>query len=356
MFKKILLLTLLTITFSWSFSFAEGPLKICVSQMAPNVIKDGNSYSGFDIELWEAIGKDIGFESQYEEVEFKNMFSLLNSRKFDVGIAGSTVTSDREELVDFSHHYLDSGLRILVPNNSENNTIRTVKSIFTPSVLKCILYLIMFIGICGHILWIAEKGKDAINDNYIPGIFDAFWCVIATMTTVGYGDIAPKKYIGRLAAFMVMLVGISFFGFIVSQMTSTLTTQKFLSNISCPEDLRGKIVATKSGTTSEQILEAIGAKIITFENIDKAYIALIDGKAQAVVFDSPSIMYFAEHDGKGKVLAVEQVFNKQYYGFPINSENDNLRERINKSLLKLREDGGPSGMSTYDKIYNKWFN
>jgi len=356
MFKKILLLTLLAITFSWSFSFAEGPLKICISQMVPNVMKNGNSYSGFDIELWEAIGKDIGFKFQYEEVEFKNMFGLLNVGKFDVGIAGSTITSGREELVDFSHHYLDSGLRILVPRNSENTTIRTIKSVFTPSILKCIFYLLMFIIICGHVLWLAEKGRDAISDKYIPGIFDAFWCVIATMTTVGYGDVAPKKYIGRFAAFLVMLVGISFFGFIVSQMTSTLTTQKFLSSISCPKDLKGKIVATKRGTTSEEILESIGAKIITFENIDKAYVALIDGEVQAVVFDSPSIMYFAEHDGKDKVMVVNQVIDKQYYGFPINSEKDDLRERINKSLLKLREDGGASGISTYDKIYSKWFN
>ena len=146
MFKKILFLTFLTIIISWSFSFAEGPLKICVSQMTPNVMKDGDKFTGFDIELWEAITKDIGVKSIYEEVEFKNIFNELKNGKFDVGIAGITIRNDREEILDFSHHYLDSGLRILIPNNTENGILKTSKSIFASSkVIKCMFYLILFI-------------------------------------------------------------------------------------------------------------------------------------------------------------------------------------------------------------------
>lgn len=350
MFKRVLLSMVLLITLFGSFSFAEGPLKICVSQMTPNVIKEGNSYTGFDIELWETIAKDIGEAYQYEEVEFSSIFERVKTGEYVVGIGAITIRSDREKLVNFTHHYLDSGLKILIPNNKENGLIRTVRNILTPAMRQCLLYLLLFIVICGHILWATERGKDsAIDDRYYPGIFDSFWCVIATMTTVGYGDIAPKKRVGRLTAFLIMLVGISFFGIIISQMTSTLTAQKIVSNISCPEDLRGKIVATKKGTTSEDLLREVGAKVITFEHIDDAYVALVDGDVKAVLFDSPSVMYFSEHEGKDKVIAVDKLFDKQYYGFCLNSSNTILMEKINHSLLKLRENG------EYEKIYNKWF-
>lgn len=357
MSKKILLFTLLTIMFSWSFSFAEGPLKVCVSRITPNVIKDGNHYTGFDIELWEVITKDIGLKSIYEEIDFKDMLMELESGRFDVGISGMTIRSDREEMVDFSHHYLDSGLQIVTPADSGNKPIQVLRSIFTKPLMSCLFYFIVFIITCGHILWLSEKGSDEINDRYFPGIFEAFWCVHATVTTVGYGDKSPRTWTGRVCAAVIAYTGIAACGIFISLLASTLTTQKITSNISNLNDLRGKLIATKGGTTSEDFLNSIGSQIKSFENIDDAYATLLtDKEIKAVVFDSPSVMYFAEHDGKGKVRVVKELFDKQYYGFPINPKKDDLREQINRSLLRLREVKKGEVVSTYDKIYNKWFN
>ena len=46
------------------------------------------------------------------------------------------------------------------------------------------------------------------RENY-PSIGLAWW-VVQTTTTVGYGDIVPTTYVGRLLAAFVMLVGIGF--------------------------------------------------------------------------------------------------------------------------------------------------
>ncbi|MGD8650066.1 MAG: transporter substrate-binding domain-containing protein, partial [Desulfobacterales bacterium] len=225
------------------------PLPVAIEVLAPCVMKTDNSYSGFEIELWEAISEELELEFTYYETNMNGIFKDLIDGRAQVGFSCMTITHEREELVDFSHHTLDSGLRILVSNTKEFSLIKPVKSLFSPIVLKALAYLILFIIVCGHVFWWLEKGKHLISVNYFPGIFQAFWYVMVTMTTVGYGDIVPRKWLGRVMAFLVMLIGIGFFGWAIAQLSSAITLQKLRSDITDHRDLRKKIVATVKGTT-----------------------------------------------------------------------------------------------------------
>lgn len=55
---------------------------------------------------------------------------------------------------------------------------------------------------------------------------DALWWAIVTVTTVGYGDIAPDTRAGRIVAAGVMLVGISFTSLLTAQIAAWLTQQQ----------------------------------------------------------------------------------------------------------------------------------
>lgn len=122
------------------------------------------------------------------------------------------------------------------------------------------------------------------------------------------------------------------------------------TDIQSVKDLSGKVIATKTGTTSYDYAQAIdGVKeVIPFPDINGAYMELINSGADAVIFDSPNVLYFANTKGKDKVKPVGDILEGQQYGiaFPKGSE---LVGDVNDALEKLMENG------TYEELYVKWF-
>ena len=326
----------------------EKPLAVAIKVLPPCVMEAGSRYTGFDVELWEQIAKDMKLEFNYRLTDQWRIFSDLVEGKADIAFSCMPITQELEETIDFSHHYLESGLRILVLNKSTFSIKKTLKSIFSPLVLQALGVLFVFLIICGHAVWYVEKGNQIISDRYLPGILEAFWYVLVTMTTVGYGDVVPRKWFGRLIALFIMFIGIGFFGWIIAQFSSAITVQRLHADIISPEDLRNRVVATVEFTTSVPTLNKLGAVVLPVAKIDEAYALLLKEKVEAVVFDSPSILYYERHEGAGKVKAVGSLFDIQYYGFMF-PEGSELREPVNIALLKLKENG------TYDLVYDKWF-
>lgn len=323
-------------------------LRVGVNPIPPLVIRSEDSFVGFDIDLIRSIANELEMELQLVEIEFKNLIPAVKKNKVDLAIAGITITAEREADVDFSHHYLDSGLLVLRRDEIEYSILAAFSSMMNRSTQLMLLGFIGFILFWGHILWFSERGADAINDQYFPGIFEALWCVVATATTVGYGDIAPKKWLGRISALFVMLAGIGFFGVVTADLMSSLTTQKLTSDISNPSELRGQKVATVEETTSVLALQKLGAQITEVADISEAYPLLLEKKVDAVVYDAPALSYFAQREGAGRVVLAGSMFEQQYYGIALPAKSG-LTEKINRALLTLRHNG------TYREIYEKWF-
>lgn len=55
---------------------------------------------------------------------------------------------------------------------------------------------------------------------------DGLWYVVATITTVGYGDVIPVTYWGRALGFVVMLSSLGVYGFIIGQIANFMSTLK----------------------------------------------------------------------------------------------------------------------------------
>jgi polar amino acid transport system substrate-binding protein len=316
-------------------------LVVYVSSIPPCAIVDGTKLKGFEVDLWEYCAKSLGRRFTYKVVgSADEKIQGLADNEADVAIAGISVTREREDKVDFSIPTLNSGLRIMVLKDTGLLPKMSDKS------RGIVRTLIVFLLICAHVLWWAERGGGAVKRTYFPGIFEAFWCVFATMTTVGYGDIAPKRWLGRVMGVLIMFSGITLFGIFAATLTADLVTEKRLSAISSVDDLKTLAVGVKRNTTSSRYLKRQGVQCREADTFELACQSLADGHVDAVVYDEPAILYWIKRNPN--FIAVGPLFNSQYYafGFP---DDSTLLEDVNKALLESKEDG------FFDETVVKWF-
>lgn len=85
------------------------------------------SYTGFDVEMMEAIGKEIEREPEFIDSSFETIFRDLAQEKFEAVMSAATITEEREKVVDFSLPYYLSEQAILVKEGSEITGLSDLK-------------------------------------------------------------------------------------------------------------------------------------------------------------------------------------------------------------------------------------
>lgn len=196
---------------------------------------------GFDMDIISELAERAGFEYNLRTMDFNGIIPAVQTGNVDIAIAGITITEEREEVVDFSDPYYDSGLRILV----------------------------------------------GANDDSVADL----------------------------------------------------------------EDLKGKKIGTKVGSTSYDFLEKnLGdeADITPYPGSSDMYMALLGGSVDAVFYDAPNVGYFSKTRGEGRVKVVGDLYEGQQYGIAF-ADGSEWVEPVNEALAAMKEDG------TYDEIHAKWF-
>ena len=327
---------------------AADPIVVAVSPFPPHVMQAGSEFEGFDVDIWNAVTREIGSDSAFRLEPFEDLIEAVKTGEVDAAVGGISITRERELLMDFSHPYIDSGLRILTTFEESGGLLRVLLAIATETELGALGYVLAFMVLCAHLLYFVERGSSAISRRYFPGILEAAWCVLATITTVGYGDVTPKRWFGRLVSLIVMVIGISLFGLAVAQLSAGLMLEGLKGAVEGPGDLRGRRVATVAGTTSTLVAARFGPRLREVESMEEACALLEAGQVEAVLYDAAPLMHYAQHSAGNKLTVVGPLIEKQFYGiaFPQGSA---LRESVNRALMGLQESG------EYDRIYAKWF-
>jgi polar amino acid transport system substrate-binding protein len=318
-------------------------LRVATRLVPPFAMQDGGRLQGFSIDLWDAIGDQLGIKSQYTPYPtVKGLLSAVQAGKADLGIAAISITSERERVLDFSQPMYDSGLQIMVRAQSGGGAGASFWDVlFSPSMLQLVGTILLMIIVPAHIVWFVERHHpEGIIENkkYIPGIFKAIWWAAGTLGA--QADEMPRSNFGRFIAVMWMFVGIAFVAYFTATITTSMTVQQLQGDINGPDDL--------SGSTSASYLRERRISPVEYSQIDGALKALDGRKVQAIVFDSPVLLYYAAQRGQGKVQVVGPVFREEDYGivFPPGSP---WRKPVNNALLRLKENG------TYEQLYDKWF-
>jgi len=334
---------------------ATPTVRVGVMPIAPFVMEQNGTLTGFSIELWNALAARMKVQTEYQDAPDANsLIEMMRSKKVDLTATPVIVTSARDEEFDFSLPIFQAGLQIMVRDVGDisrpSNPLRDLLTLLlsrTTVVWLAIAALVVLIP--AHIVWIFERRYEGgiISDTrYFPGIFEALYWAISCLTA--QAETMPHQWLARLLSVFWMFAGVVFVALYTAQLTATLTVQQIQGSINGPEDLPGKQVGTIAGSISVDYLRSQNAQVRAFNQPGEMFQALQDKKVDAVVCNTPVLLYYASHEGKGLVRMVGAEFNIAPVAFLFQLGSP-LRKRIDHALLKLREDG------TYQQIYGKWF-
>ena len=101
----------------------------CNADFAPFEFQgeDSKEYTGFDMDLIRAVGKEMGYKVDIQNVNFDGLIPSMEAGNIDVIISGMTINDERKNKVLFSKPYYQSGLTIVV--KGDNDAIKEFKDL-----------------------------------------------------------------------------------------------------------------------------------------------------------------------------------------------------------------------------------
>ncbi len=89
----------------------------------PFGFKQDGKYVGFDVDLWDAIARELKVGYRLQVMNFVGIIPALQTRNVDLALAGMSIKPERARVIDFSDPYYASGTAIMV--RSDNTTIKS---------------------------------------------------------------------------------------------------------------------------------------------------------------------------------------------------------------------------------------
>ena len=102
------------------------------SNYPPVVFKDSdNMNAGIEIELANELSSSTGISIKFVELDWDKLIPALMNEEIDVIMSGMSITADRQQLIDFTEPYMQTGQMVLFRSN-DRLRFRTVDGIYKP--------------------------------------------------------------------------------------------------------------------------------------------------------------------------------------------------------------------------------
>ncbi|MCE9618630.1 MAG: transporter substrate-binding domain-containing protein [Planctomycetes bacterium] len=305
-----------------------------VMENAPGV------YTGFSIELWEKIATLMNVKFTYEKCEsITDMIQKLGSNQADIAVVNFTVTSSRLKLLDFTHPYFNTGLRIMINEDHRFGFARFFNSLHQYGFVDIFMYGGLIILVLTVIVTAVLRRVDAaFHRQWHHGLAESFYHVMSVVMTGKTNYKGAVGSLGKVFGGIWLVCGVGVVAYITSSVTSIMTANKLLHEIHGVRDLANKSVGVIEGSAANEYCESHQMFTKSFDQLPAAIDDLVAHQIQAIVADAPQLQYFDHTHPEVPVTEVGAVFNEEKYAFGLPKQSD-LRHEINFELLKLQESG-----------------
>lgn len=326
------------------------PLRVAVAPIAPFVLPHTQTPEGFSIDIWNEVARRARLDFVWHPVPVHaDLLPAMQRGDADLAIAAITMTPERERSVDFSMPYFDSGLQIMVRTDSGSSLATAFWSIPWLAIGELVVVTIVIIFVLANVVWLMErKGDPNFQKPWWRAIGEGVWATMLIIATGEYGERDAASMSRRVIVPLMWLIGVVLIAQLTATVTSSQTVARLQSAIRGPDDLPGKTIGTVPGTVAADYLNQRGLPFAAVKNANDGFRMLMQGDVQAIVYDAPTLQYWAARLGGGALTVVGPVFLPEKYGIALPNGSP-LRKTINEALLTMYADG------TYEQIYAKWF-
>ena len=135
------------------------------------------------------------------------------------------------------------------------------------------------------LLILASSGIYLLEHNVQPKVFgtipDAMWWAMATLTTVGYGDVVPITPLGKLFGGFITIIGVGMValpaGILASGFSDLVHRRKLLYSSHLEKALNDGVMTTEEEVKLEQLREKLGLSIDDVKDVTRAYVKTYQG-------------------------------------------------------------------------------
>lgn len=342
-FGPVFLLVFALVAGGWSSSDAQEQvavdpqpgkvLRVGISEAPPFTWQDASgAWYGTNVALWNRIANIEGFDFTYvEDIDFDPVAQIARG-EVDISIVPTLVDPSELAKVDYSYPYNRAGLAAAVTTSRWEGLYATFRAITSLEFLLTITLLSGLAFVTGTLVWLLERRKNSQDFAVAPrdGVGDGFWWAVVTMTTVGYGDRTPSTPPGRMVAVLWMYVALILTAVVTAQLTARITLDTHPAELVASSKFAGLTVGVPQRGDLHAPLIAVGADVVTFEELETGLDDLEAGLLDAVVAGRVFLTWYSSHRPDIQILNIDSAFND--YAFVL-QDNSPLRDTINLSIL-----------------------
>jgi ABC-type amino acid transport substrate-binding protein len=313
-------------------------LVVGTKEAPPFAIKDDKGeWSGVSIDLWRKIADQL--KLSYRFVEASSITSLLEgveNGSFDVAVAAITVTSAREQQVDFTVPYFQTGTGVAVQTDRVANWMPVIRSIASYGFAQAALALLGLAFLAGLLIWLFEhKANEGFGGGVAHGLSSGVYWSAHTMTQRVVGDAVPATLPGRIVAIVWMIVSVVAIAVFTAGLTSALTTRRLHGAVNSIGDLSAVRVGVVQGSATEDALSRMRIGYRTVASAGQGLKALQSGSIDALAYDRPILGWMIRQGGLSAELT-DVTFAPQSYAIALRNDSA-LRKQLNVALLETEQ-------------------
>ncbi|XP_067043929.1 uncharacterized protein [Acropora muricata] len=210
----------------------------------------------------------------------ESLDSILALNQFDVIIpVGAELQALTVRRFPFAVLLESPGVAVLIRGNVSGTQLLL-------SVLQgwpILVFILISASLAGVVIWLVERkdNYDQFPKTFLRGTFEGFWWAFITMTTVGYGDKAPRTILGKVLGVFWMLAGLIITTMFISIITASLASVSLQGR----SDLRGVKVSVVNHSVEHKLGIREIANVKVLPNTAKVFQTVIDGHVEGALVD-----------------------------------------------------------------------